>query len=402
MKSYLTKIMPIFFMALFLIGCSLQQNHYLQTYPAQETWLQNVENNPASWTKGADHWFLTGEPNRTEIAYRHARSDAAISTVRVKVPDFSNIQVKGDFQVQIFGTDEANSVYIYGPNEKVRAVIVSVHGQTLCLDQVKNPPAQMDQTIIRIGIRHLDRLVQLGCSQIEGIQLYSKHLSIVSFGSGNIYLSGNLNVYRIVSSGQGSINIFGANTSILDITSSGKGHVNVCGRVGLRSIKHTGSANISIIGVDGCPVWIDASGCGKISISGNGVNLRAVNATDGVCIYVNSVNTKDLNVQLSQSAFLGVRGAADHLTVLTSDQANFQGRFLCARVASVRARNQSHINFTACDRAFVAVTGNSSIYFFGPENIMNKFVSDQGVVILMEPYRSSMCAATVYAYKADV
>lgn len=366
--------------SLLLIGCAATRSAAPSADLAHESWMGLVDKTPKNWLRGSDRWFLTGSPNGTELMNRHAPYDAAISTMMVKVPDFTHIQSNGDFQVQIFGTYGPNSVYVYGPNDGVRQITVEVRNGVLCINQTKNASYNVRRVIIRIGINNFRGLIQLGRGCIEGIQLHSRALTVTSAGSGNIYLAGNMNLHRVMSNSSGSVTVLGANTRALDITTRGVGNVNIMGQVGVRQISHFGNNNINIIGANSHVLNVYAEGKGKIGIAGS-VNLCKVVAKQNTCVYVMDARSGSLYAYAYDRARIGVSGSADHLYVDTYQAARFEGRYLCAMSAFVRAHQSSHINVTAAQKIFAAATQDASVYFFGTPNVLSQFVSGNGVVM---------------------
>ncbi len=401
MKRYLLLGLPLLFLLyLSLTGC-------VQRYPGinvdltRETWMREVDGNPMKWTRGADSWFLTGDPNGTELSDRNAPFSAAISTMSIRVPDFTAIKVKGDFQVQIFGTYGPNSVYVYGPNDGVRQVIIDVQSNMLCITQSRKVSPSMRKVIIRIGIRQLSSLVQEGCGTIEGIRVQSFGLSVASRGSGNIYLSGNMCVRRVMNVGPGSISLFGANTPNLAIRTSGRGSVNVSGNVGIHSILHHGTNDINIIGANSNDLRIFADGSGKIGIKGI-VGLREVRAHDLTRVFACSVRSGALYASAYNRAHIGLAGSAGRLHIEAVDSSCFSGKYLCAIEAFVRARNNSHVNVTAANKIFAAADQNSTVYFFGSPRILSQFLSGNGTVIPLLTDNGTSCTIVVVPSVARV
>ena len=399
MKRYFSiALITLFFLT--LISCASNHTAHLNTGYTQETWMAGVEKDPSKWLSGSDAWFMNGNPY-VQTQY-NATYASAMSNMSVSVPNFTNVRTKGNFQVQIYGAQGSNSVTVYGPNNAVRATKVQVIGNTLCVEQAEKAPSNMRQVIVRIAIGQLNSLVQLGDGPVEGIRLFSNGLKVVSAGCGNVYLSGNLNVHSITSTNQGSITIFGVNTSQLDIKTTGAGCVKVSGNISLRTIAHKGKASgdISVIGANGnCETHIFAEGRGKISINGR-VNIREIRASGRTCVYAYPVNSANLYVYTSGSAKVGLAGGATNLFADTSDSSLFYGRYLCVRDAYVRAHDWSHVNVTATNKIFAAATQNSSIYFFGSPEIMSQFVSSNGVVIPV--WMSGMRSCVTPAYRAYV
>ncbi len=388
----------IFLSYLVLTGCSSFRTPTFSYGLSKEYWMREVDSNPMKWTRGADKWFLTGDPNAVEMADRNAPYSAAISTLSVRVPDFTNVKVNGDFQVQIFGTDGHNSVYIYGPNNAVREVAVEVRGDTLCVNQAKKVTRSMGKVIIRIGVNQLNSLTQLGCGMVEGIRLRSNCLFVNSRGSGNVYLSGNLNLRRVINMGTGSISVFGANTPLLGIKTTDRGSVNVSGNVGIKTILHHGQGDINIIGANSAGLQIYADGSGKIGINGL-VNLRKIRAHNMTRVFANQVNSNNLYVYAYHKTHIGLAGSAQRLFVDTFKSSCFSGKYLCTREAFVRSHNNSHINVSATDKIFAAATQNSSIFFFGSSKRISQFISGNGTVIPIQG--ENICRIGPIIYKRE-
>lgn len=363
-----------------LTACAFKGNPYPNTDQTNEKWPAYVQTNPNAWVNGASRWFLTGDPNITEEANMAAPPKSAMSTMMVRVADFDKIRVDGSFQVQIFGTYEHNSVFLYGPNAEVRQIAVEVKGDTLCVRAADGSSGKLDKVIVRIGIVNLNKLTQLGCGRIEGRQLRSTGLEIISSGSGKMYLAGNVNLRRVTQNGDGTISVFGAQTPMLDITTTKMGGVNVSGQIGLRSIRHSGRNDINLIGANGGDATIYAEGSGKIGMNGN-VNIREITAKDETCVYSYCVRSNSLYAYVSGKAKVGLAGSANDLYVETSGIAQFLGRDLLAQSAYVRANGSSHINVTARNKIYAAATGSSSVYFFGTPTALSQYLSGNGTVI---------------------
>lgn len=366
---------------LFMGGCAYNRNPYPKTNLADESWLSNVASSSNSWTDGASRWFFTGEPNRAERMNLNASYSEAISTMMVKVPDFTNINVNGPFQVQIFGTYDHNSVYIYGPNAGVRQAAVAVRGNTLFIRQPPDATCVRNCVIVRIGIRNLHTLTMGGSGTVEGRQLISNGLTISAGGSGNAYLAGNIRVNCIINGGSGRISVFDAVSDKLDIKTSGAGDVNVSGGIGLRSIAHSGSGNVNVIGATSGGMTIFTVGSGKIGLNGQHINIKKIDARDNTCVYAYCLNSDGMYVYVQNNARVGLAGDANNVYVDVGKNSRFYGRYLRAQTAYARAHDQAHANVRAMTRMFGAATDNGSVYFFGSPKIMSQFISGNGVVI---------------------
>ena len=381
----------------FLAGCaSYHGSPFPRSDLTEEKWMQLVESTPHQWARGADSWFLTGAPNRSEERSRAASDSSAISTMLVRVPDFNNIKVNGPFQVQIFGSLEQNSVYVYGPNSQVRQVAVEVQGNTLNVNVAGGASGnhEMGQVIVRIGVVNLASLIQKGSGRIEGRQVRSTQLKIISSGCGNIYLAGNINLKCIEQTGSGSVNVWGAMTPSLDIITSGSGRVNVCGNVGVHLIEHHGKSDVNIIGANSDTIKIVTDGSGKIGIRGI-VNIRDIRARGRTCVYICGSNSSCLYVYLFDNAQVGISGRTNDLYVNATGASRFWGRSLCVNNAYVRAQDEAHINVMATNKIFASAINNSSVYFFGTPDLMSQFVSGNGTVIPIWFDNKRVCMANL-------
>lgn len=371
----------LFFFCLLMTSCATNHSPTINADLTKETWRYQLNTNPTTWQRYADRWFLTGKPNATEMTNRHASYRFAMSRMQVRVSNFTKIRFNGNFQLQLFGTDGPNTVYILGPNEAVGSAILRVSNDTLCIDQRPDAPPNADKVIIRIGMRELTQLIQMGCGTIEGIWLRSHSLTLTTTqqAGSRIYLMGNLRVRHIQQAGQTSINIFGANTPDLYIQTSGHGEVNLCGDVGVRSIIHHGSSNINIIGAHSGRLDIIADGDGKIGIKGQ-VNLRDVSVKDNVRVYVSLSTSDAINVALKNKARVGIAGFTNELNVVARNESRFLGRYLCTHQSYVKAYDSSHVNVNGASTLGMA-SQDGSIYYFGPARLLTSYTSGNGIVL---------------------
>ena len=118
-----------------LVGCVNHSHDFVQSQIQNnllaEDWQNQVDTNPTKWKKQADNWLWFGTPTAIERADRNAPFSDAMTTMMVKVPDFTQVKVDGDFQVELDGRFQHNSVYLLGPNEEIRQVSVEVKDHTL-------------------------------------------------------------------------------------------------------------------------------------------------------------------------------------------------------------------------------------------------------------------------------
>src|SRR5438093_1175829 len=122
MKTHRLLSIILFSIITFMTACT---NTNYQSKPLnrdllEENWMPRVNLNSTMWTRGADNWFFTGEPNQIERAANTASTDKAMTIIAVKVSQFTDVTVQGCFQVQIEGGQDHNSVFILGANDAAR------------------------------------------------------------------------------------------------------------------------------------------------------------------------------------------------------------------------------------------------------------------------------------------
>jgi len=217
---------------------------------------------------------------------------------------------------------------------------------------------------------------------VEGVRLTNGSLTVVSAGPGNIYLAGCINLSKVLNFSSGCVSVFGVNSPIVDIKSYGTGSINVSGNVGIRSIMHRGAGDINIVGANSNSLAIDADGRGKIGISGT-VSLCSLQAAGYVRVYVCGVMSHVLHVTAEENACIGLAGTVNSVTIDAFNKAFVGARNLCADEAFVNTRGESHVNIAATKKIFATAADNSSIYFFGSQEILTKFASDNGFVMQM-------------------
>lgn len=369
-----------------LVGCVSHTHDFVQSQVQnnllQENWQGQVDTDPGQWKKHADNWLWFGTPNAVERADRSAPYSEAMSTMMVRVPDFTQVRVNGDFDVQLDGRFQHNSVYLLGPNEEMRQVAVEVKDHVLDIHRVDVQDPK--HVIVRIAIHNLQGLIQNGSGKVEGRFLRANPLNLTSAGSGAVILTGKINVQHIDQLGTGDITILGAYTPLLKITSSGKGALNINGRVGVESITHTGSGDINIIGADTNALSVWTSGSGKLGIKGI-VNLKQLTASDNTSVYIYMVKSKDVYVYVRDKAMVGLAGQTKTLYIDAKGSSTFAGTYLQSQYTYARAREWAHINAGAEDRAFAAADNNSSIYIIGWPNVISPYVNDNAVIVPIEP-----------------
>lgn len=373
----------IFICAITLIGCANTMPPGVNQNLLEEDWMHTINLNPMLWTHDADRWFFTGEPNQTESDARRASNDKAVSMMAVKVPQFTNVTINGCFQVQIVGHQAENSVFILGPNEEVRQIVVHVSGDTLVVGQPrdeKNHSVNLKNVIVRIGVSNLRHLQVIGGARVEGRALTSNGMVIDSNNSGTVLLAGDINLLKIDNAGSGAVSVIGAYTPCLSVIDTGSGSVNVSGRIGIQSIDNLGSGQVNIIGADSRSLVIRSCGSSQTAVAGY-ANLKRLDATDHSCVHFYWVNSQCAQVALSGNARVGLAGIVKKLDLSLSGQARFGGQYLHANTIYVQARNNAHANISGSKKIFASAVDNSNIYFFGPPSLVSRYTAGHGSII---------------------
>lgn len=345
--------------------------------------MHTINLNPTVWTRGADRWFFTGEPNTTERDARLAPHDRAISITAVNVSQFTNIHLHGCFQVQIAGGQARNSVYILGPNEATRQISVQVEGNTVRVSEAEDPKkgfANLKNVIVRIGVRNLHELKVTGAVNVEGRMLTSDGMVINSWNEDTVLLDGRINLLKVNNGGRGTVSVLNAYTPCLNVINRSSGTVNVSGRVGIRTISNLTSGSIHIIGADSRSLLINACGDSRTSVAGY-ADLKRLNATGNACVHLYWVNSSAATVFLNKNARVGLAGRVGNLDVYVADNARFGGQYLHATNVYVKTRNNAHANVSGSRRIFASAIDNSSIYYFGPSNNVSRNTADLGIVV---------------------
>lgn len=367
-----------FCLTLLLSSCGCYQ--LCPISPSAETWLCNIHLDSRAWTRCADSWFFDGRPNSIERRILHSSPDRPATFMNVRVPDFDKIIVNGSFQVQIVGGQAHNSLYVLGSNPLARQVSVRVCNGTLYLIQPTTPATIHYKTIVRIGVRDLKSITQLGCGDIYGRYICSSGLSIFSAGMGNIIMSGSMNLTRIKQIGTGKITLLGVNAPCFDLTVLGNGHVNIEGRVGVKSIIHRGNGLVNILGADTNQLCILTSGCGITTVVGT-ANLKKVISINTSRVYLYWVNSPETWVYAADQARIHLAGKTHVLHINLKNMAEFKGQFLQSDEIFVRTDNFSHANLATHYQLFAEAKSHSSIYYFGHPSQFSRFTSGLGIII---------------------
>lgn len=370
-------LLGIFFLFLTLLSCkSTPITNRVNENLLAETWTYQVPFTSKTWQLHANPWYLTGDPNQLE---RRLTSLPTSTVMAVKVPHFSNLEINGNFEVQIVGGQIKDSIYILGSNINARQIVTRVNKNTVAISPI-DPKGDYSKVIVRIGISDLKQITNLGNARIWGRQISSKCLIIKNCNNGCIVLDGQINVKKIMQLGTGSILITGACSPCLNIIAKGNGDVKVAGKVNVQSITHEGNGKIHIVGAYGNLSLIRATCNGLITVAGC-VNLKEIYAAGKSRVYVNRVISPGLYITAKDNAYIGLSGSVDNIDIHLKDQTRFYGKYLKGNIVYIKTLNNSHANIYVINKLFAASDGSSSLYFYGTPHTLSRFASQNAVIL---------------------
>lgn len=374
----------LIFILFALAGCTTI-NSSKTSDALRETWMPRVNTNPNLWTRNADSWFFTGNPNDLQRRSSNAPMATAMTMMTVKVPQFTAVDVGGNFQVQIVGGQKQNSVYLLGPQAETRAISVTVTNKTLFVHQSPDVQEPTNDVILRIGVKNLQQLNYAGNGDVSGRFITSDGLTIHSCGTGTVLIDGrSARLINVTQTGSGTVTVLGTHSPLIDVTDMGDGDINISGRVGISHLVNSGNGKVSIIGADSADLTVESSGRSLTTVFGY-VNLRRLSVENKSSAYIYWVNSPNLTLNEKDHGCVGLAGSAQNLNVNMTQTSQFAGQYLHGGSVYIHTYNNAHAIITACDRLFAAADGQSSIYYFGLPASVSKFTNQQGVILQVQP-----------------
>lgn len=351
----------------------------------KENWMKQVNTDPNRWLRNADPWFLTGYPNPVQLKAEHTSIVPAVTTSAVPVSPFNQINIKGNFQVQMVGCETASNLSIVGPRSLTDQIGVQTSKKTLYIFQPEE--VDMHNVIVRIGVRNINNITVAGNGLVLGRNIGGDRLSLSIDGDASVFLSGDIKLTSVNQTGNGTVTVIGTSSSKLHLESKGNGHVYLGGHVGVESILHYGDGTVQIIGASSRGLTIRTGGNGSTTVFGR-VNLNEVTAVDCSRVYAYWVTSRNAILTGTGQAVIGLAGFADTIHVNLSQQACFLGKDLRACTAYVKTKNHSHANVTADEKIFALASDQSSIFYFGPPERLSRYTTDQGMIFPFGAARS--------------
>ena len=106
-------------------------------------------------------------PTLTQYRNQTAPYSEAISRSAVRVPNFHQLKVYGDFEVQVSGDPDVTSVSIEGPNDAVRSIAVCTEWRYIIVSTNKRmPPLNMNRVIVHVSMKSISSLSSYGNGRI--------------------------------------------------------------------------------------------------------------------------------------------------------------------------------------------------------------------------------------------
>jgi hypothetical protein len=382
-------------------GCanhSSRDGGQIQKNLEHEAWMQRINLDPLQWTKHASPWFYNSEPSRFDQYESDSPVSRAITAMTVRVPDFKKIHVDGPFKIQIVGRQSHNTVYILGPNAAARHAAVDIKGDTLYIHpatECGTTCGSLDQVIVRIGMRELDKVYDTGTGPFEAKNIDSTCLDLISTNTANILLVGDMTVSRISQRGNGTITIIGANTPALDIDVISNGNLNISGKVNVHHINKKGVGSLNIIGASSDGLVLKSAGAGITTIAGY-TNLKKIDVVDSSRVYIYWINSNGIYINVRDNARLGLAGSAHNMDIEMNGNSRFLGKYLRVENVYIRTKDNSHANISPSDKLFANAMDSSSVYFFTSPNVISRYTMGNGVIA---PIFNDSCPIPAPQYK---
>jgi hypothetical protein len=361
---------------LLLTGCSTNSGYFVRQTSENascETWIQRTQIDTSRFTQDADCWYFTGAPT--------CQRGYTVAT-HVQATAFTKIHIDGPYKIELVGQPEGNSIEILGTPLATHHTATAIHGDTLYIYPTKenHQGVNLAAVTLRIGIQELTSIIDNGTGLVEGRNILSHSLNIISTNRAPIILTGKINLHCISEYGSGRISVLNAYSPDLQIYVLGNGTVNVSGRIALHHITKKGAGNIYILGANSDFLTINSAGSGETVINGH-VNLKTLTASQSGRVYIYWVESNDLYVNLYDQARVGLAGIANTLYLQAEGASRFEGKFLRANRIYAHTRGWSHANLNPGIQLFASATDNSSIYYAGPSSRVSAYTFINGTII---------------------
>lgn len=197
--------------------------------------------------------------------------DTTLQTQRYIAPThFNTLTISGPVNVTIDGNAKTQAnIELKGDANSIKYVQMKIDNGILFLAMQPEFIVQPNSTLtININSPHINQINYNGTGKISGTNLQGS-LSLISTGSGTIYLSGNnLDLRYLNASGSSSISVDGIQSHLLDIKDSSSSAVTLAGSAVLRSIDYRGTGPLKVWWVNSSDVKIHGSGKGLIYLAG--------------------------------------------------------------------------------------------------------------------------------------
>ena len=193
--------------------------------------------------------------------------DGGRESTRVTNPsdEFDSLAVSGRFDhVEVEVCDCQPTVKITGHERQVDNVTVLVDDGVLELDRDRQLIVTDIDLHVLVRAPKIATIVRSGSGDVRVTGVQTPTLEVVSEGSGNLDVSGQVEVLDIVKSGSGNVSAFDLVADTVEANGSGSGDIRVCARHRLRALL-SGSGDLFY---DCRPedVDFDTTGSGRVSL----------------------------------------------------------------------------------------------------------------------------------------
>lgn len=173
------------------------------------------------------------------------------------MPDFSKVENDGDLDIEL-RTANTSEVVVIGPADYADRIVPSLSSKNFLTIAVSGQAALPPHAVrVIICSPRFTHIRQEGHGAVLGDNVFAPSLLIEARSKGNITLND-------------------INSDALTISNMGSGNISLSGIMNVEEIAQTGSGNINLHWVDSDVLRIHASGTGIITLAGVAKNVNAV------------------------------------------------------------------------------------------------------------------------------
>lgn len=261
------------------------------------------------------------------------------------LPNFSQVIIKGRFNIRLHTGASKPRVVIQGDSNDLLQLQTTMKGYTLCVSIGKGYP-QRGPITIDIYAKQLNSFSYDGIGVIKGTNLYTRYLDLSIINPETTLLSGHIGLRRIYMRGPGVMQLSGVSGHDIQIEMINNPRIQL---VGLFSL-------------------------GKLDLRGDGW-------LSGYWI-----QSDRLIIREHGHTHLQLAGVVKVLEVTLWDNADFNGRYLRAYRAFVKTHGRSTAKISAVRRQHTLASDASDIYFYNLPEMKTDFMAYNGSVLDMRDW----------------